>query len=431
MISGIANVFSSRLFQIAIGALTSVFLARILDPIGYGAYVLALTFVTTLLIPMQHGMRSLVIREFASPNLRPDFSWWALKGTLIWAAAASLVLGLGMWGLHNPLTRNLLPLIFPATLTLVVLCLMFFFSSVLAGQKRTVLEQIVQNVLRPASFMGVLACLYFLSAENSFKPNSALFAYLASAVVALAFLSKYSLPKFKLKRAEVTKDTRRQWRNSLVLFSGIAGIDVILQSFDVLMIGAMSNTEEVGIYRVGAVLGGLMALPLAAISTYAAPHIAAADTSDAVIRMQQWCLRLALYSLLATICLLALSGTLGKMTIAWTFGEQFLEAYAVWMILGVASFFNSFFGLNRLVLMMTDNEGAVFKILAYAAALNIVLNIVLVKEFGVIGAAIATTLSVIFWNVWLHVELQRVNGFGVAVFSAPMSSVREGPNCHD
>ena len=53
------------------------------------------------------------------------------------------------------------------------------------------------------------------------------------------------------------------------------------------------------------------------------------------------------------------------------------------------------------VLNMTGHQRDVVKGQTIAAIINITLNIVLLPDFGIIGAATATTISMMVWNVIL------------------------------
>ena len=42
--------------------------------------------------------------------------------------------------------------------------------------------------------------------------------------------------------------------------------------------------------------------------------------------------------------------------------------------------------------------------------LNIILNLVLVPRFGIVGAALATTISMVVWNVLLVIAVRKKLG---------------------
>jgi Na+-driven multidrug efflux pump len=66
---------------------------------------------------------------------------------------------------------------------------------------------------------------------------------------------------------------------------------------------------------------------------------------------------------------------------------------------------------------MKGHEAVVFRVMGWSALMNVVLNAIFIMLFGAIGAATATSFTIIIWNIWLHFESHRRIGFSVAVFS--------------
>jgi O-antigen/teichoic acid export membrane protein len=56
---------------------------------------------------------------------------------------------------------------------------------------------------------------------------------------------------------------------------------------------------------------------------------------------------------------------------------------------------------------MTDHEKSTLFALSFAAILNVVLNLILIPKLGMMGAAIATSTSVVSWNIILCVMTWR------------------------
>jgi O-antigen/teichoic acid export membrane protein len=48
---------------------------------------------------------------------------------------------------------------------------------------------------------------------------------------------------------------------------------------------------------------------------------------------------------------------------------------------------------------MTGKEKLSQRIMIWMTGLNIILNVVLIPRYGIVGAAIATTISMVTWNV--------------------------------
>jgi O-antigen/teichoic acid export membrane protein len=60
---------------------------------------------------------------------------------------------------------------------------------------------------------------------------------------------------------------------------------------------------------------------------------------------------------------------------------------------------------------MTGNEKAFRNILTVGLIINVVLNLILIPRIGIIGAAIASAISLIVWNILSLIYIKRTFGF--------------------
>jgi O-antigen/teichoic acid export membrane protein len=73
-------------------------------------------------------------------------------------------------------------------------------------------------------------------------------------------------------------------------------------------------------------------------------------------------------------------------------------AYPALVILTIGQFINALAGPVGYLMTMTRYQNEAALILVVSAGLNIGLNIFLIPAYGLIGAALATAGSMIFWN---------------------------------
>ena len=81
------------------------------------------------------------------------------------------------------------------------------------------------------------------------------------------------------------------------------------------------------------------------------------------------------------------------------FGEEFITGYTVLVILCIGQFINVATGSVGQILAMTNREKLLRKCVVYGTVINLLLNIVLVPNYGMIGAAIATSIAWTITNV--------------------------------
>ena len=96
------------------------------------------------------------------------------------------------------------------------------------------------------------------------------------------------------------------------------------------------------------------------------------------------------------------------------FGERYKGSAAILALLSLGYYCNAALGFNGLTLRVYGLVRYVVVISAAAAAMNVVLNLVLIPWRGAIGAGIATAATMIVHNVLKQVGLRR--GTGITVF---------------
>jgi O-antigen/teichoic acid export membrane protein len=60
---------------------------------------------------------------------------------------------------------------------------------------------------------------------------------------------------------------------------------------------------------------------------------------------------------------------------------------------------------------MTGREEDVRNILLVSSIANLILNLIFIPRFGLLGAACATALSTILWNILGVIKIKQVYGF--------------------
>jgi len=98
------------------------------------------------------------------------------------------------------------------------------------------------------------------------------------------------------------------------------------------------------------------------------------------------------------------------------FGAEFEVGALALVILAVGQFFNAISGPVGQVLNMTDKEYVLRNTAIIAALLNLILNYILIPQYGINGAAIATAISRILWNLMCIVYIYRKLGVLVMYF---------------
>ncbi|MDZ7736301.1 MAG: polysaccharide biosynthesis C-terminal domain-containing protein [Gammaproteobacteria bacterium] len=185
---------------------------------------------------------------------------------------------------------------------------------------------------------------------------------------------------------------------------------IIIQHTDTLMIGVLKSASETGIYHVVSQIAMLVAFMLTAINMVIAPHIARFYESGEFIKLQELVSGGARVAILGAIPFMLVFIFFGYGILAIVFGNEFTTGYTALWILCLGQFFNVAMGSVGLILNMTGHAWYSSAGVAIAALANIVLNALLIPPFGMIGAAVATAISLLIWNILLCWWVYRLTG---------------------
>ena len=94
-----------------------------------------------------------------------------------------------------------------------------------------------------------------------------------------------------------------------------------------------------------------------------------------------------------------------------TFGDEFASGFEVLCILSFARLVSALTGPAGTLLQMTGRQVIFMKVLFMGAIINIVANYFLIDIYGIIGAAISTGCSIVFWNLLMVYYVNKEFGF--------------------
>jgi len=418
LLRGTAGLLGLRLVHAGLTLALAVVLARLLGPEGYGVYAHVLALVTLLAVPARLGLPNLVVREVAAglagrqwgrvrALLRCAGGGVALASGALMLAAAGMLWLLGEGGGAYTATLALgLPL-------LPLLALGDLRGAALRGLGRVVQGQLPEHVLRPGLLLAMIAALALPGA--ALTPATAMGAHAAAAALAFAagaWLLKRHLPP-EVRSASPTGATG-PWMRSALPLAFIAGMQVIVMQTDVLMLGILAASADVGVYRVAVQGSLLIAFGLEAAKIASAPHLAGLHARGEH-RRQAASFRTAAALALSLGGVTALGLVLaGPWLIRQAFGTAYAAAYLPLVILCGGQLLRVLGGMAGELLNMSGREAVAARAVAAAALANLALNALLIPAFGLPGAAAATAASLALWTALAargaHAHLRREAG---------------------
>ncbi|MBF8778341.1 lipopolysaccharide biosynthesis protein [Pseudomonas fulva] len=203
----------------------------------------------------------------------------------------------------------------------------------------------------------------------------------------------------------------RLGQRELLTYSARSHPDVLFQQVilrsDYLFIGALLGSTAVGHYAMASAAAELLLIVPEAVTTPLMKRLLQQD--EAMQKLTPIALRLTGTVMLgACLCM----AVIGKWLIVTLFGAEFAPAYPALLALLPGMFAMCYTSILRLDLLGKNRPGAVSKIMGTAAALNLLLNVILIPTYGILGAAIATSacyLLVTAWMLAVYCRLSQVS----------------------
>ena len=198
----------------------------------------------------------------------------------------------------------------------------------------------------------------------------------------------------------------------------LSGLMVTIYSeMDKIMLRQMLSTEAVGLYTAANKISSLWSFVLMALINSAEPLIIASRSKDINLYIKR---NKQLYA--AVIWIGAAAGlvvtVLGKWIMLILYGEAYLAATSSLQISAWYTLF-AMLGTARGVWVVCENKGKYVKYyLGAGAVVNIILNYLLIPDFGPAGAAAATLLTQIFTAVFAPALFKETRIYTKYVFEA-------------
>lgn len=426
-----------KLFEALMGLAITILVARVLGAHGLGIYAYALALSTVLAVPVQFGVPALVVRETARSTVpdgddRPD-------------AGAVLNFGLGVVVLYYVLVATPLFAVIAPTLDRVSdfdratgAAAMAFAASLagasvagasLRGLRCPGLAQTAVAVIRPSLFVFALS-LVILAAWLDMLSVSRLSSQLVMLLHALAMTVALFVALIWVFRALPAKHSLGAWPSGglagkwMAAFGPLAltgGLYALIQHVDVLMLSFLGSAEDVGPYRVAIQLVLFTTLGLKAVETVFAAPLARASRHGDASSVETIASGGALGAVLLAVPVAAVYIVAGRSLLGSVFGTEFVDIYAALVVLMVGKLMHLAVGPCGLVLNMAGHDGEPMRWGLWALGLNFALNLALIPLLGTVGAALATAISFLFWNVamwWRSIVLEGVR----IAFTKPLYS---------
>lgn len=419
---GAIGSFVVKILGAAIAFGLHILLARLLGVSQYGIYVYAITWLNILAILCLLGFHTSLVRFIAA--YKAQEKWGLLRGivhrstqfVVIFSLLIGGIAGIVVWFLRSRIGHDQAATFGVALILLPVLALVRLREASLRALKRVVLSSLPDRIIRPLLLAAILSGLYLylrqpLQATQAMAIN--LIAVFAALVIGTLWLVK-QLPE-QVRDAQPIYAHREWLRVSLPLLL-VAGMAMVLNQTDIIMLGAIRGSDEAGIYSAASRISSLVVFALMAINAILAPMVSELYHTGRMEELQRIVTLAARVIFAFTLMFSIILVVFGKFALS-LFGAEFVVTYVPLLILLCGQIVNALAGSVGLIMTMTGHQNQAGAIFAVSAAVNIILNALLIPLMGLVGAAISTAVTMVLWNITMLVYVQRRLGINSTVIT--------------
>lgn len=305
---------------------------------------------------------------------------------------------------NKPLLASLLPL---TGMAIILFSLQQLFSAVLQGTQRVILASIVQSVIMPAAF--IVAVSGFIYIKQPLYASNLLFLYVICLSLAVGVGVAAWLMDSRSKFSYVP-GLPAELRDSLVPLFIVTSMTLCAQWAGQFSVGKYLPASDVALFAAAQRTALLASFVLIAVNLVVAPKFAnafARNNSSEVNKLSLLSSRLMM--VMAAPVLLFMFFFPGFLMSL--FGNDYIKAAPLLQIMAVGQFINVITGSVAYLLVMTNHEKDFRNVVLLSGPLSIVLAFALTKQYGLIGAAYATAISIATQNLLAVVMVKRRLGF--------------------
>lgn len=211
------------------------------------------------------------------------------------------------------------------------------------------------------------------------------------------------LPKGYQKRVSNSKE----WKKTSFYIWIVNVSRVSYRSLDVLIVSIFVDIKSAGFYFIAARTAELIGFMLASLNLIIGPNIAKHNSMKKLTEVQPFLAYIALFLATSSALLFFIFALFGDDIILLLAGEEYHQVYLPLIILAAGQLINSLTGSVGVVLNMTGNEKA--NMFVQLTTLPVTLAMILVGTFlyDITGAAVASCLGIIIWNVRLWFAVKK------------------------
>lgn len=425
IVKGIVGAFGLRLAYTGLTFILNIVLARALGTAGFGIYSYATVWAFLLSVPATLGFDNLVVREIAV--YQSQSSWPLMRGLLRWADRSVLAVAIPLvavsiliawfWdgGTYSePFIGFCLAIVLMPAISL---------RNVRRGAMRglqRIAKGLLPELLIDPMVLLVLTGIAFLLWPQQLSALWVIAFYGVGTCLTLLLSHQFLQQALPAPVKQVVPEFKgKAWLTGALPFILIESLPVINAKTDVLMLGTFRGVEAVGLYVPVNRGAQLITFILVAVGGTLAPTIASAYADSRMIDLQRKVTQ-GVRLITGVAFLFAVTLIIFGSRYLSLFGPDFIPGRRALYMLCIGTFMSTAMGLPSVVLNMTGHERFTAMLGWLTTVLNIVLNAVFIPRWGVEGAAVATSISLVLGAFISLIAVRQKLGIDASLMGLPV-----------
>lgn len=403
-----------KIFGIVIGFLSQVFYTKIIGIKAYGVYTLFITWINILSMIIMFGYDQIIIKHLGRTFISKETSKFkyilvtcfkiVLINCVIFVVIGSIIP-------VDILKKTILPNdTLRSTWIVIVIGTVVFTIYKLIGQVLTTIQKVKQSIFYSEVLVKVFAIVftiiifYVFAKDDISRDNTIIQAMVYSYIVILLIIAILYRKIIKTV-VNYEKEVVVLRKEGIILF--FIGINYYLISqIDKIFVARTSNMEMLGIYGLAVTLSQLVGFSTILYTRFL-PKISHYILSKNMNILENEFEKITTNSLIVSLPFIAFM-IFFPSDIFLFFGKNLTGAAVILQILMLGQIVNYFTGPNGSLLIYGNYANVDFINSIAGIILNIVLNIIGYKLYGITGIALAAGVSLAFVNILKVVEVKII-----------------------
>ena len=302
---------------------------------------------------------------------------------------------------------------------ILVLGIILLYTSIIIYHASSRLRIVIPDLINSVGLKLFLPGVVFLYASNLLTQKQFVYVFLIYFIFVCFSLLVYLL-SISSHSFEPTLNTldKREYAG-FFKYMGFASLNSLGASLtfrmDLVMIGPMMGIQYVQIYALILVISNVMDIPSKALNQIAEPIISSSWEIGDKGNIQNIYQKSSLYGVMIGVLLFLMLYFIwpdiiklmpsGKMEMSESL------AVNIFIFLGFAKLVDLTTGINSIIISYSKEYKYHLYFLLMLAFLNLVLNYIFLKNYGIVGAALATFISMLLFNIIKHLYIHYRFGF--------------------